>query len=266
MTHPMVYRVRHATQHDYDDVLSLRCHAEVWLREAGITQWTDRQAGIRSISTRIQEGSMFVVETGAGDPIGCLALGSPDPDFWRPDEQVQPALYLYKLIIRSDRRSRGLGEVLMDWACRRAQESGARWLRMDCWKTNVKLQQYYEQRGFSHVDTRDAPGRNSGWLAQRDVETQTADPEQLGIMLIDDSNPTRPAALPLAHGDRYDPTGEAAIWQKAANRVQERALDEPPVSDTAWNDGLTQAARDLENVARNVRQAGGMYHRVFATQ
>ncbi|MEU1986124.1 hypothetical protein [Nocardia sp. NPDC019395] len=61
--------------------------------------------------------------------------------------------------------------------------------------------------------------------------------------------------------DRYDPTGEAAIWQKASSLVSE--LRTPELSDD-WNAAIEQAARVLENEARGIRQAGGMYYRVIS--
>jgi hypothetical protein len=59
--------------------------------------------------------------------------------------------------------------------------------------------------------------------------------------------------------NRYDPTGEAAIWDKAAELVM--ALQNPELS-TDWNTALEQAARVLSNESRGVRQEkGGMYYR-----
>ena len=59
--------------------------------------------------------------------------------------------------------------------------------------------------------------------------------------------------------DRYDPTGDAAIWASASQLVAEMKSDQ--LSED-WNAALEQAARKLENEARGIRQGvGGMYHR-----
>lgn len=59
--------------------------------------------------------------------------------------------------------------------------------------------------------------------------------------------------------DRYDPTGEAAIWQAAASLVSGMKSDDLP---EGWNAALTQASRALESEARGIRQTvGGMYIR-----
>lgn len=60
--------------------------------------------------------------------------------------------------------------------------------------------------------------------------------------------------------DRYDPTGEAALWDRASDLVM--SLQHPDQSSD-WNAALEQAARMLSNESRGVRQAGGMYHRVI---
>lgn len=61
--------------------------------------------------------------------------------------------------------------------------------------------------------------------------------------------------------DRYDPTGEAAIWAAASQLVAEMKSDQ--LSED-WNAALEQAARKLENEARGIRQGvGGMYHRAI---
>ncbi|UAK36175.1 hypothetical protein K8O92_33395 (plasmid) [Nocardia asteroides] len=61
------------------------------------------------------------------------------------------------------------------------------------------------------------------------------------------------------NADRYDPTGEAAIWQAASSLVA--GMKDPALSED-WNTALDQAARALDNEARGIRQGpGGMYYR-----
>ncbi|EME57976.1 GNAT family N-acetyltransferase, partial [Amycolatopsis decaplanina] len=108
----------------------------------------------------------------AADIVACFALAGADPAFWTPAEAAQPALYLYKFILRSDRRGYGLGEVLLDWCAQRAADTGARWLRLDCWRTNTGLHNYWLRHGFRQLDIREHPVRNSGALFERDADTQ----------------------------------------------------------------------------------------------
>lgn len=174
MTSTANYRIRHVTPDDTDDVIGLRVHAETWLRQAGIEQWTVRATGERNIRHSIEAGTAYVVTTEPGDIVGSLTLDVADPAFWTPAEMAQPALYLYKLMILTGWRGTGLGDLLLDWCCARAESAGARHLRLDCWRTNAGLHRYYRDRGFRWVDVRYAPGRQSGALFERAVEVRTA--------------------------------------------------------------------------------------------
>ena len=60
--------------------------------------------------------------------------------------------------------------------------------------------------------------------------------------------------------DRYDPSGEAAIWQAASDLVV--AMKDDRLSED-WNAALDQAARRLESEGRGIRQGSGMYYRVI---
>lgn len=254
MTTLIDYHIRYARPADVEHVIRLRAHAENWLRTAGIEQWTVSATGERNIREAIQAGTTYVVTTGAGDIVASLTLGTADLDFWTPAEAAQPALYLYKFMIRSDRRGGGLGDALLDWCCDRADMVGALWLRCDCWRSNTKLHDFYLRRGFRQVDVREAPGRKSGALFERPAETRLA-PAQDRFRLIDDT--MAPQLLPGV--DRYDPTGEAAVWQEAANLVDQ--MRHQPMPSPEWSAALEHVSRTLEVRGREIRQAQGMYYR-----
>jgi GNAT superfamily N-acetyltransferase len=266
MAQPIAYRIRHASPQDLEACLELRVQAENALAAAGIVQWHDREHGREIITGWIDQGAMHVVTTQAGDIIACFALAGADPAFWTPAEAVQPALYLYKFILRADRRGFGLGELLLDWCAQRAADTGARWLRLDCWRTNTGLHRYWLNHGFRQLDIREHPVRNSGALFERDAGTHLApDTLRAAITLIDDTSPALTATAPMRDtNDRYDPTGEAAVWNEAATLVTKLKTPHPSTDPDAWNTALEQAARALENHGRAVRQAAGMYHRVIS--
>lgn len=261
MTHPrMIYRIRFAEAGDLGAVVKLRADAESWLQAAGIEQWTVHATGEENIRESIARGSTYVVTNGAGDVVGSFALDDVDLDFWTPTEAAQPALYLYKFMLDHPRRGGGLGDALLDWCCGRAEQVGARWLRLDCWKTNEGLHKYYEARGFARVGTRTAEGRKSGALFERSVVTRLADLSS--IRLVDEAVPSIQADhLRLPSYDRYDPTGEAAIWMHAAAAVEGmRNKPHPGQTDQidVWDHALDAAARHLEQRATQVRHAGGL--------
>lgn len=176
------YTIRRATQDDLDDIVDLRLHAEQWLHQRGINQWTVTQRGMDSIRTRMDAASMYAIDH-EETLIGSVTLDGPDLDFWTPQEAEEPALYLYKLMIYSAHRGCGLGDAVLDWACAKAEGQDLSWLRIDVWKTNTKLHEYYRNRGFEYVRTAHASGRNSGALFQRPTNVRLATPG--GITITD---------------------------------------------------------------------------------
>jgi GNAT superfamily N-acetyltransferase len=260
---PLMYQIRLATEEDVSSVVGLRVHAEKWLAAAGIEQWTVRATGEKNIRAHIERGATFVVQVSSSEVVGTLTLDGGDPDFWTPEELSAPAAYLYKFIIDSHYRGSGLGDVMLNWACKRAATHGATTLRLDCWKTNFELHKYYLRRGFRQFDIRDAPGRMSGALFERPTSLQLPLTSALRLVdLTDDRQPTTGSNGMDANKDQYDPTGEAAIWLAAADVVRELKLESIPGDQHRyWNTALEQAERALDTKAREIRQAGGMYYR-----
>lgn len=242
----MKYQVRRAIHSDLPAVFELRRAAETWLAAAGIEQWKNTETGRAALRRFCANRTLRVVTDPAGHIVACFALDGPDQDFWTPEEAAEPASYLYKLIVSRAHKGRGLGDAILNHACRTAAADGAKWVRMDCWRTNRRLQQYYLDRGFEHIDTRVAPDRNSGWLAQRPTWFMTS----TNVELIEDT-----------HVHRYDPDGVAAIWEEAADLVADLKAAGPQTDD--WDAALDQAGRVLERRAIEARQSQGSYYRTL---
>jgi ribosomal protein S18 acetylase RimI-like enzyme len=194
---PTHYRIRTAAAADLEALIALRRYAESWLHGAGIEQWTDHARGAAAIKAGITASTTHVVLDDDGNTIASLTLNGPDPDFWTSDDDPDTALYLYKFMIGPSGRGTGLGEAMLDWASGQAQARGKAWLRLDCWRTNITLQNYYARRGFQLLRIIQAPGRNSGALMQRPSDRRTAD----GRIIMSQSTPRASRATHFAdHG------------------------------------------------------------------
>ena len=248
----ITYHVRPAKNYDLDALFDLRRLAEQTFRNAGLDQWHDSEEGRRVIRKWVDRDEMNVVTTHEGSIIACFALSGPDQDFWTPEEAAEDALYIYKIIIRPDRKGSGVGEAILDYATDLAEQMMDVQLRVDCWQTNSGLHQYFLDRGFEHVDTRTAHGRNSGWLAQRHVSLRCND----GRVTLTDAKPQ-----PVAGGDRYDDP-ISRTWQQARDIVL-RVRDETPDDVGEAAAMFDQVARELDTLAREQRQANGMAHRPY---
>lgn len=166
-----------AEPQDLPTLLSFRQEAAAWLRGLGSDQWS-RPYPADKLSATIEAGTVFMLRDGHSTA-GTITL-TPDAEdgLWTGEELAEPSMFVNKLTVAREYAGQNLGGRLLDWAGDRAHRAGARWLRLDAWTTNERLQRYYLDQGFSHVRTVfegaavNGGPRVSGWLAQR--ETQTA--------------------------------------------------------------------------------------------
>ena len=138
--------------------------AAAWLHARGLDQWPDPFAAERLMEA-IDRGATYLV-VDRGRAVATVTLDViPDQEFWSPRECREPALYVRKLAI--DRAYRGLGSRLLNWAGTQAYDRKLGLLRLDAWKTNEGLRDYYIGQGFEFVGKIDLAHRNSGALFQR---------------------------------------------------------------------------------------------------
>lgn len=138
-------------------IVAWRKEASRWLADCGIDQWSkpwptaDEQD--RRILGSIAAGETWMIWDGQ-TPAATVALDRhADPQLWTPEERAESALYLHRLIVQRVYAGQGLGAEIVGWACARAAEAGARWVRIDVWTDNQRLQDYYVALGFQHVRT-----------------------------------------------------------------------------------------------------------------
>ncbi|MEU3189479.1 GNAT family N-acetyltransferase [Streptomyces sp. NPDC006992] len=151
-------------------LMRLRIEAEEWLAAAGIDQWRSpgfRDRALAKWDADIEDGRTWVTVTGSDEIAGTVTLARPDLDFWRPSDQPDAALYVAKLITRRQFAGQKLGGRILDWVGAAARARDLPWVRLDVWRSNAKLQDYYRKEGFKHVRTEAPDHRLSGWMAQR---------------------------------------------------------------------------------------------------
>ena len=162
----MTHLIRRARPDEAATVADMWDEAGRWLATIGSDQW---QYPARSgrIMASIAAGECWLVETG-GESVATIALdGYADPDFWSAADGPDAALYVHRMVVRRASAGSGLGSALLDWAAGRAESAGRPWLRLDAWRTNLRLRAWYEAEGFALVRVVDAPHRRSGALYQR---------------------------------------------------------------------------------------------------
>jgi GNAT superfamily N-acetyltransferase len=155
---------------DPDDVLtvhSLIHTAARWLHKRGYDQWPDNSQSLTyaRLGEQIRRGETYIVSDGY-DPVATIAVSpAGDPDFWTPDELAESAVYCSKAAVV--RRGEGIGAIVMRWVIDRAAMQDVQWVRLDAWRTNRELHEYYRGQGWTYLRTVELPHRRSGTLFQK---------------------------------------------------------------------------------------------------
>ena len=169
-------------------VLTMLDDSAAWLREQGVTgQWPasftnplptdverDRPGELRKYA---EAGQLWMFTNGPdGDPVSCLVCTHwPDLDFAHYWPCGHPGLfnarYLCRMTVLRQYRGNGVGAAMVDFAGWLGRLAGVEFLRLDCSKTNARLQDHYRSLGFEHVATADCDWRLSGALFEKRIRT-----------------------------------------------------------------------------------------------
>ncbi|MFI0453729.1 GNAT family N-acetyltransferase [Actinomadura sp. 6N118] len=159
--------IRLATAGDLGDVLGLLNQAASWLHSRGLDQWPDG-FGPERITPMIERGEVYIVRGNSGAALATVAVSTTgDTDFWTPEELAEPSLYVSKLATTRLPAGQGLGELLLRWTVDLAASQDAVWARLDVWRTNRQLHDWYRRAEWTHVRTVSLAHRRSGALFQR---------------------------------------------------------------------------------------------------
>jgi GNAT superfamily N-acetyltransferase len=165
-------RIVPAQPADVAKLIAFREEAAAWLSRLGTDQWQRPYPADKLLET-IRAGSVFMVLDGETTAGTITLTPEAEPGLWTDQELTEPSMFVNKLTVARTHAGQNLGGRLLDWAGDRAYQAGAKWLRLDAWTTNQRLQAYYLRQGFEHVRTVlggeavNGGPRVSGWLAQR---------------------------------------------------------------------------------------------------
>ncbi|WP_242909718.1 GNAT family N-acetyltransferase [Actinomadura terrae] len=152
-----------------------------WLLSRGIRQWSIGFTA-EKMAPIIERGELYVVREGAAAVATVTVSENGDADFWTPEERAEPARYVGKLATAREYGGQGLGALLLRWAVDLGARQGARWMRLDAWRTNYQLHDFYRKAGWDHLRTVELEHRRSGALFQHpavsDLVARSALPER----------------------------------------------------------------------------------------
>jgi GNAT superfamily N-acetyltransferase len=165
-------RLCRAQEDDHDVIVGLIEAAAQWLRDTKDTdQWSQPWRSEEDRSNRILRDLAAQKTWLMRDGELAVATITADPEdhpVWPVERHGEPAVYVRRLVVSRDYAGRRLGGTLLDWAgLTGLRDFGARWIRVDVWRTNKELHAYYERQGFRSCGMSADPDYPSGALFQK---------------------------------------------------------------------------------------------------
>lgn len=166
--------IARATEIDLAAASSVLVEAAAWLIECGRPLWDPQDLTPARIRPGLVDGSLHVARRRDDQVVGTIALSFDDPVFW-PDAAPGESAFVHRLAVRRSAAGGRVAPAMLDWARALAEETGRRWLRLDCSAAHEGLVRYYEERGFTRCGEREVGGHRCA-LFQRALDGQAGPP------------------------------------------------------------------------------------------
>jgi ribosomal protein S18 acetylase RimI-like enzyme len=124
-------------------------------RAGGIPLWPDYLAEL--IRSEIQAGLHFSAYDADERLVGYFSLALADPLIWAQEEKGD-ALYIHRMCVNPEAKGQRFARHVLSWACGYASGAGRKHVRMDTWRDNARLIDYYVACGFRRVEDRHING------------------------------------------------------------------------------------------------------------
>lgn len=178
---PMM-RIARATATDLPIILDLIEEASGWLQLKDTDQWQkpwpDKDGRNARVLKGLEGGCTWIVWDGEVPAATVTITPRRNTGVWSEPactcDLAERAVFVHRLITARKYAGLGLGAELIDWAGLRGQRLyGARWIRIDVWRTNKGLHDYYMRKGFEPCGDCADPSYPSGALFQKPVPAIT---------------------------------------------------------------------------------------------
>lgn len=139
------------------NILEERCN---WFKEHGINRWANNYLGKYNedyFNDAMKNHKLYVVKQ-ENKVIGIFLLKENDKTYWSNDES---AYYIHHLATKIGYK--GIGTKILRFIEKRAKENSKKYIRLDCKKSNVELNQYYQKQGFIYKCSGEEPYSHNLW-------------------------------------------------------------------------------------------------------
>ena len=143
----MNYIVELANINDIDSILELYSERMKWFKENNIKQWSKYlENHPRSEFVEAIENKNYYIIKQDNEIIAGFELSTNSKD-WNDD--ITPAYYIYKVVTKVGHKN--IGDFLFETCNEMAKTDGKKYLRLDCLKSNEKLNNIYENHNFKLI-------------------------------------------------------------------------------------------------------------------
>lgn len=174
-------QIAQASAQHFDTVLGLIEDARSWLWSKDTDQWEkpwpDPAARDERVLAGLKNEKTWIVWDGDIGDIAAATITTTtrrNNAVWAKPactaDLAERAVFVHRLITSRKYAGLGLGAELIDWAgLRGCREYGAKWIRIDVWRTNTGLHDYYKSKGFEPCGTCADPDYPSGALFEKPI-------------------------------------------------------------------------------------------------
>jgi ribosomal protein S18 acetylase RimI-like enzyme len=124
-------------------------------RASGFPLWPEFPAEMTR--REIRDGGHFSAHDPNGLLVGYFSLAMTDPVIWAAEERGD-AVYIHRMCVNPEAKGNHFARHVLSWACGYAARAGRQYVRMDTWRDNPRLVEYYASCGFRRFADRHVRG------------------------------------------------------------------------------------------------------------
>jgi ribosomal protein S18 acetylase RimI-like enzyme len=143
----MNYTIEIADISDIDSILKLYSERMQWFKDNNIKQWNKYLTNHpkSEFEGAINNKNYYIIKNNE-EIIGGFELSTNSKDW---EDNITPAYYIYKVVTKVGYKN--IGDFIFEKCKEMAKSNGKKYLRLDCLKSNEKLNDIYESHNFKLI-------------------------------------------------------------------------------------------------------------------
>lgn len=144
--------IRKANRQDLKVIMKIIKETIVEMHSYNNYQWDENYPKEKDFAKDIEKGDLYVIEK-EGELLGFACINKEEPDEykelnWSLDEE---ALVVHRMAVSGNRRQRGIGTELINFAHELALRNNVRYLKTDTYSLNTKMNGFFKKSGYKLI-------------------------------------------------------------------------------------------------------------------